>query len=348
MKKLRPILLILLVLAVLGGVIVFRWAMQRPLGMPLTLELASEHATEDSQEAADQSLAQPTILEQSTAQKGIAGRPEEQEKFCGASGQMNLQVIGLGKIQDNPGQGADAIRLLFIDYDNPTIRMLAVPSNIWVQSPALAATGVETVKLEWVYPLAAAQFEGDSDRAVKSRAAGIFAQTLFNNFGYLPDHYVTIDETVFIEMVDTIGGIEILLDSEVDGTPWGYELFPKGQQNLDGERTLEFVRLVNPDSNVVERGRIERQNLVLYALLEAVKDQDNWPKALELAKQARKMVATDLSINQLRSLACMIEEIGRDVEMLSVTSEMLTSSAEDHRIPDREVIQEVFAQLQAQ
>jgi len=126
-----------------------------------------------------------------------------------------------------------------------------------------------------------------------------------------------------------------------------YKHFPVGEQTLSGQETLDFVRILYPNGLGPDYfGRFERQNMVIHALLDAVLEPANWSAAPDLVKDARKMVVTDLSVNQASQLACMVEELKSEAEILVVSNDMVGIDDQGRMIPDMVAIKELISELE--
>ena len=64
-------------------------------------------------------------------------------KTCGSSGVMNLMLLGQASPIEDGHYGADAVRLTRIDFDQQSVAILALPSDLWVDAGALDDPGIE-------------------------------------------------------------------------------------------------------------------------------------------------------------------------------------------------------------
>ena len=341
-KRTKIILIGLAVL--LGGAFLVWKALDRSLGKPLELEArqatsrpAAPPATQPATQPADQPATPP-------AAQPAAGQVD---KTCGASGQIDIQVIGLTVKHDEP-LDADLIRLVHLDFDQPAVTVIALPRTLWVETVALENPPEPETYLGQVYTLAKAEAQGQPERARHEKAAQVFAQTVLDNFGYAADHYITVDPIWLIKMVDTLGGIDVVLPLAVDATSEELGSFPAGPQHLDGTRTLNLARTLFPASGVKgEWERIDRQNVVLQGLLATLRQPENWFKAPVLARDFHQMVVTSLSINDIRSLLCMLELYGDSVNLVELPPQLMTGVAEERLLVDREQVREwIESQIQ--
>jgi anionic cell wall polymer biosynthesis LytR-Cps2A-Psr (LCP) family protein len=318
----RKILLVLIVLAVLivpSGAAAAYYLWNMPLGAHLALPeepaayLASYPAAAQVQSKLEPSRKSPG--------KKIA------QGTCDGKGVMAVQLLGLNR-PASP-RGTDAIRLLKVDYEAGTVTILAVPPELWVQTPDLRNQGITEDMLTMVY-LHALKVSPGSGREKVFQATHSFSKTLRDNFGYWPDRYVTLNQPAFEGMIDELDGIDVDMPGEVGGT-----------QHFDGQQALDYVRLLLPSETEWER--LHRQDQVLKAILHAL--YNNWTKVPAVVAQFKDAVATDLSAKQINSLMCMIEAAGDEAVYREITSDMIPADGEGHRIPIAELVVPLFEQL---
>ena len=332
MKKLTPILIIGLIIVVLGCAIIALLIWSRPLGPALTLATQAPPIQPTATTRAIQ--AQPTATPRSV---------EQIEGACGGSGVATLLLLGESSPEDIPHRGADAIRLMKVDFDQETVAVLAIPPDLWVQTPALKKLGISETTLTVLYWEVKQATQG-SEKHKMVEATQAFAQTLADNWGYSPDHYLTVSQPRFAETVDTLGGIEISLPETLDATPEGHGVFPAGKQRLDGQRVVDFVRVLAPASGggSGEWARFARQNQALRAILAAVLARENWPKIPDLARQFSNVVATDLSVRQMSDLICMVQKAGNTAAYAEIPPEVITMDSAGRQIADVEEVKKLL------
>lgn len=346
MKHTRWILLACLVAVLLGGVFgVLAW-INRPIGQRLTLQTPALGVTP--------TMVQPNPT-QATGPIGITPTAASQTttlsegaKICGNTGSMRLLVIGVTTPTEDRLLGANAIRLVTIDFDKPSATILTLPAMLWVNTPVLADLDVKEFELSLVYLKAYSAAKANTQGNPAQKATQAVAQTIIDNFGFVPDHYITVDEGAFVKYVDALNGIEINLPEAVDGTSEGYGLYPAGPQVLNGTRALDFARLFHPDGVSGEDvwGNLERQNLVVKGILAATLKPQNWAKIPGLMKDVYQAVITDLSLNQIFDLACMVGKVGEKAQMLAVGENMVKVDGMGRMIPDSEAIKQLISQIE--
>jgi len=256
-------------------------------------------------------------------------------------------VIALTLPTESEPLEADAIRLVTINFDKPSATILAISPSLWVDTPVLADLEIEETWLRAVYEETYLRVQSESEEFRNQVATQAMAQTILDNFGFITDHYITLDESVFIEFVDKLGGIEVNLPEAVDGSLEGKGIYPAGLQTLDGRRAFNFASLFYPTSkdDIDVWGSMGRQNLIIRGILTATLKPQNWTKIPSLINKVQQRVLTDLSPNQTLDLACMAYMVGESSRMLGVNDEMISWDEEDRMIPDVEAIKELVAQM---
>lgn len=337
MKKIPKIAFSVLIVAS-GMFIAGRQLINRSIDPPLQLEVPANNVS-INKAPVNQA---PDDNELNTA---ASENTSENENYCGNSGVMRILDIGTASPLDKGHPGADSIRLIVVDFDQVQVSILALPVDMWVNTPdQLIADLGPTAPLNQIY---LAAYQGSSDASDHISATQTLAQTIVDEFGFIPDQYINVNGESFVELVDSLGGLTITLEGAIDASSENCGLFPEGEQILTGEQTLAFVRMLSPNGLGPNYfGRFERQNMIIHALLDAVMKADNLENLPELIKEARQMIVTDLSIDQANDLACMVEEVDGDAEFFMVDSEMIALDDQGRMIPDMEKIRELISEME--
>ena len=223
----------------------------------------------------------------------------EAKKTCGESGSKTILFIGSDVLGSSKPNGADAIRLIKVDYDNQTVKIITFPRDLIVYTGSQNEANQLQQSLGITYNIG---FEAASGTLLEKNAvgAGVVAQLLQSNFGAKTDHYVTIQMDKLAGMIDTVGGIEITLPAAI--TTEHNVTFPAGKQTLNGALTTEYVRFLNPGG---ESARTARQNEVINALQTKMINISILPQVPTLITQFKDAFITDLSAEQLTNLSCL-------------------------------------------
>jgi LCP family protein required for cell wall assembly len=260
---------------------------------------------------------------------------------------MSILVIGQGKVEDQNVYRTGSIRLVVVDFDQPKVSILAMPAELYVDAKVLKDTTIPFDKLDFIYHETFLNAGNVPEDVAHVKGTQATAQAIVDNFGFVPDHYVTVLQEPFVELVDTLGGIKVVLPTALPSKDPDYD-FPKGEQTLSGTQTLNLTRY-DPDGQPNDVwGRFEHQDIVLQGLLAAIKEPANWTKAPDLLKLARKMILTDLSVDQLNDLKCMVEQAGSQATQLEVSEDMVTVDSEGHWNPNFQAVKDRIQQMYAQ
>jgi LCP family protein required for cell wall assembly len=150
----------------------------------------------------------------------------------------------------------------------------------------------------------------------------ILAQTLYLNFGLRVDHYVAVNTSIFEEVIDELGGIDMHLTGRIDGTSIELPYSPSGWYHFSGEQALDFVSLRTPDNDWY---RIDRQSEVLMAVREKVLQPANLTKIPSIVDTFLDYVLTDLSLNEIGKLSCLLPKIEDDgIHSIKIERELVT------------------------
>lgn len=317
-KTIGLILLIVLLLVACGVLTKF---VLYPLAEPLFIQTATETPLPTS---AGQEAVEPTSVP----------APTEKASACKQTGTMGLLVLGVDAPYTDEPKGADAIRLVKLDFESSEVTVVALPRDLWVSTAALTYLDISANRLGLTYYYAKENPPADADEVVYGTT--ILAQTIYDNFGFVPDHYLTVKIGSFDDIVDAMGGINVTVAKEFKSVNY---LFPAGLHQLNGEQALEYSSNMLIDT---EWDRFDRQELVLKAIYDKVTRPQILLSLPELISEFSKTVTTDLSVLELTDLSCLFDEVGmEDIQYVEVDQTMVTKQA------DSDILQPNYAQIAA-
>ena len=282
--RFRPSTLIVVALLVglacFVGYLVFNM-LQKPLGPSLDVE-------------------QPEV----TAVPTLQPPPTVAEEVCGNSKPMDILVI-LSSFTDESGpRKLLAIRMVHIDFLNQSGGVVAFPSSLWLPVEGLESLAITEETLSEIYRHGRELGAGDS-----FRGTNLVAQTLAANLDVVADHYVTLDLSQLADMIDDVGGVNVDIRVEYDATPFGLPHFQPGPMQMAGRLALSYATAA--DTGSIWLG-LERQTEVLQALRDRMLSINVLPRIPGLFDKYRTVVTTDLSLEQILQLSCIMQEITVD------------------------------------
>jgi LCP family protein required for cell wall assembly len=123
--------------------------------------------------------------------------------------------------------------------------------------------------------------------------------------GFRPDFYVSIEEDAFRRIVDAVGGVSIDVEFHMLYTdPYqGLRIdIPAGQQRLNGENALHFVRYRHgndPRRTISDYQRMQNQQRLINAMVQELLSPRTILRVPELIRTYREHVRTDLDIFEM-------------------------------------------------
>ncbi len=260
---------------------------------------------------------------------------------------VNILLLGIDQRDSEAGQPTrtDTMILLTIDPVGKTMGMLSIPRDLWVPIPGLDKALEERIN--------AAHFFGD---LYKYPGGGtvLAKKTVQYNLGVPVHYYVRVDFKAFEKIVDALGGVTINVETAIRDTEYpdgNYGIIsiyiPAGVQHMDGETALRFVRTRHADSDF---GRTRRQLQFLMAMRDQALKLNILPKAPSLISQFRDSIKTDMSANEILSMARLASQIESDkIISRSIDETMITPwvtpQGGEVLIPKRDEIKKVVAEV---
>lgn len=317
------VLLVALLLAIAIWFPSFKKQWEAPLGPSLNLptytatnpfstpeNLLSTSAT-STQAVESQAAEKPDEVKTEAPTAAAAIPPTAtKEPLCGGPTTMTVLAVGVDTDDDTYTYGlGDAIRIARVDFTIPKVTVLSIPRDIWVEIPCISDHyGITHGKLNQSY------FYGSPGMAYydgPGGGPGLMARTLDLNFGLRVDHYGAVNMSTFTRIVDAVGGIDVYLPYDVDGTPinsrtedMGY--FTAGNHHFNGDEAMRFSRIRKRYNDFT---RMDHQNIVICALKEKLLTPTVLPKIPQIIGAFKDAVITDLSLEQMGQLACLLPHL---------------------------------------
>ena len=231
------------------------------------------------------------------------------EPWDGTS-RFTMVLVGLDRRPNETGltYRTDTMMLVSIDPISNSIGVLSLPRDTYVVVDGYASRQ----RINSALVLGEIQQAGYGPELMRS--------TVSRNFGIRVHDYMAIDFQTFIDLVDTVGGIEVetsytINDPQYPSMNYGYDPFylPAGTHFLQGYDALRFARTRHGDSDIQ---RAERQQQVIYALRDRVLDLDMVPSLIArspaLWSSWQDNVYTGLSFEQIIQLGLYVKDVPRE------------------------------------
>ncbi len=135
------------------------------------------------------------------------------------------------------------------------------------------------------------------------------------------DHYAVVDLGGFVDVIDAVGGVTVHLTRPIrhplsparEGDDWQTFHLPAGEQHLDGNQALAFVRSRTGTSDY---DRMRRQRCLVGAMVEQTDTGDLLHALPDLASVITERVRTDVPVEALPLLV----EVAGDVDLTGIGS----------------------------
>ena len=221
---------------------------------------------------------------------------------------LNLMIIGRDRDYDDRTDQvlksrarSDMLMVAHVDFIKNSISLVSIPRDTRAHIPGHGTTKIN----------AAHQIGGPA----------LSEKVVQDTFGIPSDKYLALDFEGFEQAIDTLGGVDLVVDKKMDyDDNWGHlhiHLKP-GFQHLNGQQAIGFVRFRHSDSDLV---RTRRQQTLIAALKTKLRS----PQALaEIGPMLDKIdhhIDTDLSPAQEVALA----RFAHDVPHQQVSMDTLPS-----------------------
>jgi LCP family protein required for cell wall assembly len=210
-------------------------------------------------------------------------------------GQTTILVLGSDQREGESIYRTDTILLVALNPKKQTVNMVSFPRDLYVYIPGWTMQRINTA-------YAHGGFE-------------TIAQTLEYNFGVRPDHYVVVDFNFFLQLVDSLGGIDVEVEKPLadNHDQYGWYSVQPGTVHMNGLVALWYVRSRFTTSDF-DRNR--RQQAVVRALIEHMLSINAIARAPKLYRTYADNVTTDLSLKDTLSLLPFAAKI-RDLDQIN-------------------------------
>ncbi|MFP4661808.1 MAG: LCP family protein [Halanaerobiales bacterium] len=202
---------------------------------------------------------------------------------------LNVLLVGYDSSINGPPR-ADTIILASIDLKTKEIGLLSIPRDTRVNIPGYGMNRVNA-----------------------SHAFGGVELTVATLEDYLEvpiEYYVETDFQGFAGIIDAIGGVDITIEEPlhyVDNAGDLYIDLPAGNQHLDGEKSLQYVRYREAIKGDI--GRVERQQKFLKAMMKRILNPDIIIKLPSIYNETKKAIDTNIPVQDVTPFVRLLKDI---------------------------------------
>lgn len=246
---------------------------------------------------------------------GLASLPGVDQGEAGPGDRFNVLVMGLDR---RPSEGelptrTDTMFVLSVDPQTKTAGLLGIPRDLWVEIPYRDGSGFFEARVNTAFVTGESEgYPGGGPALVK--------QVVEHNLGIAIDHHVIIDFNGFVELIDSLGGIDVYVPEVVDDPFYSHtellgDYFPLhfevGMHHMDGVTALGYARTRFDSSDL---DRIQRQQRVIFAALEKATAQNlvNPTELVNLWRKYEGTIETDVNDFQAPGFARLASQIPQE------------------------------------
>ncbi|MEM9925247.1 MAG: LCP family protein [Cyanobacteria bacterium P01_D01_bin.50] len=223
---------------------------------------------------------------------------------------------------------SDVMLLIRFDPKNNKINMLSIPRD----------TRTKIEGYGWSKINAANRFAG----------AYLSAKTVSSLLGNVEiNGYTRINVLGVGKLIDALGGVTVNVPKDLkykDDSQHLYINLKAGEQHLNGEQALQLLRFRNDGRGDI--GRIERQQMVMQALIEQALNPATLARSPIILSTVKENIDTNLSLDSLLTLVNFGVGINRsNIKMLTLPGRVSSKNEfnASYWLPDEEEIKTIMA-----
>ncbi|NET04350.1 MAG: LCP family protein [Symploca sp. SIO2B6] len=204
---------------------------------------------------------------------------------------VNILLMGIDRVMEAPKDSttvfdgrSDTMLLLRLNPTDNSVKMLSIPRDTQVEIPEVGIAKI-------------------NDANVVGGSA-LAAQVVSSTLNDVPiDRYLRITTDAFRELVDLLGGVEVFVPYSMQYQDFTQNLeidLEQGWQILNGDQAEQFVRFRNLNGGDI--GRIQRQQVILKALLKRASTPSVLPRLPKVIGLMQQYIDTNLSSSEILAL----------------------------------------------
>lgn len=220
-------------------------------------------------------------------------------------GQVRILLLGSDQRPGHADFRTDVFVLLTIQGDG-SVSLISFPRDLYVEIPGVGKDRINT--------------------AYEYGGFALVSNTLEDNFGVRPDHFVLTNFTGFMYIINSLGGIDVqaalpLYDTR-DGFPNGFSV-NSGVVHMDGETALWYVR---SRKTTTDFDRLRRAQEVLVAIGLKIFSVQGLARIPELFQVYQSSVVTDLTVESVLGMLPFLQAVDQDnMDLYSISPPLVTA-----------------------
>jgi polyisoprenyl-teichoic acid--peptidoglycan teichoic acid transferase len=220
----------------------------------------------------------------------------------------NLLILGIdySPNMDAVGRSDTIILATFVPF-KPYVGMLSIPRDLWVPIPGYGENRINTAHF-----FAEAQQPGSGPLAT--------IDTIHKDFGVSDRYFLRIRFEGFKDVVNAMGGVDVVLDEPMAG-------YPAGQYHLTGNKALAFAR---SRMGADDFYRMQQGQIVIKSAFRQMLNPLKWPRLPAVLVALSQSVDTNVPVWQWPRLGVALLRLGpAGIDSRTITREMVTPFVTD-------------------
>lgn len=205
---------------------------------------------------------------------------------------FSVLLLGVDERENDVGR-SDTMIVLTVNPEQKTVKMLSIPRDTRVE-----IVGNDTTeKINHAYARGGVQMSIDTVEALLD----------------IPiDYYVSVNMEGFLDLIDTLDGIEVVNDMELQVNDY---YFPEGEVKLNGDEALVYSRIRYEDPRG-DFGRQVRQRLLIEALMNEAKDPKILLKVPDILEVLGDNVRMNFTMSEIMAMPQLYLQLNSSIEQL--------------------------------
>lgn len=263
-----------------------------------------DYLPEEEEPVAEEEIIPPELL--ATATPAIAQQEQIPIKdSVQMSGIVNVALFGIDAREDDSSTSGsmphtDVNMVVAVNFDTKEVSLISLARDVFTTVPGHSGfykfNGIFNVGGGMADPKAGFEL---SSRALEEWLGGVSVP-----------YYYGVDFQAVIDLVDAIGGIDFDLDITLYSLE-GRTLATPGQQHLDGEKVLAYLRM-RKTAGALDYKRTARQRKMMVALFQKLKESGKLSLVPELLRTMGDNLYTNTTLEQTAALVNFARNVDPD------------------------------------
>jgi polyisoprenyl-teichoic acid--peptidoglycan teichoic acid transferase len=255
----------------------------------------------------------------------VSDKREEKVEF-NKKDPISILMVGVDERDGDNGR-TDSMLVITVNPEKKTTKILSIPRDTRTQLLDNNDSYKNTIdKINHAYAYGGIEMSIDT----------------VENFLNIPiDYYVEVNMEGFVDIVDTVGGIDVnnQYAFELDGVT-----LEEGKQHLDGIEALQYARMRKADPRG-DIGRGERQREVISKIIQKGKSLSTILNYDEILEALENNIKTNLSLTEMVGIQKTYKPAAEQIDKLELVGSGDTIDGIWYYIPEDESRQDLSNQL---